>query len=284
MLHAHDLTHQTSLWISLLLGALHALEPGHGKSAFVTHLVTTGQSRWRPIQLALVTTFTHAFSILTISFLVHGLLFSAVGLSQDSIASGLGQLSAVILLLLAVHTAVEYWRHQRDRSQHQGSTPDLANPCDCPSHRLKSKLVERMVPKGQVRFNIVGGFRLTAPSTSAELVSAPWMGDLRTIKSSKSGLRTLVVGIAVGLIPCPSALAALSTALISGDYFSIFTVIMMFSIGIFVTLCTLGLLAVKLLSHLKLSHRIGWRFHYAYLLRFVAFAGTGLWHAIHSHA
>lgn len=296
MFHFHELTHQSSLWISLMLGALHALEPGHGKSAFLTHLMTSGQSRWRPFYLALITTLTHAVSILAIALIVHGLLFSAGGLSQHAVASGLGRLSAVIMILLAAHTVFEYFKFHRNRL---GSPETHVADCDCPTHRLKARVLERVEESSNAKLSKANKFQLAGFSeastantrlsiigsdlTRQDSVSPSASRSTSSPKFSKNMFRTVLVGIAVGLIPCPSALAALSTALVAGDYLTIVSVISMFSVGIFVTLCSLGLFAMRILNRFESGVRSNWRMHYAYLLRFVAFAGTGLWHLFQTH-
>jgi ABC-type nickel/cobalt efflux system permease component RcnA len=54
--------------------------------------------------------------------------------------------------------------------------------------------------------------------------------------------RTVALGFAVGLVPCPSALIALSGALTSGHWVSATLVVLTFSLGIFLSLLVVGLL------------------------------------------
>jgi ABC-type nickel/cobalt efflux system permease component RcnA len=258
--------------------------------------MTSGQSRWRPFYLALITTLTHAFSILAIALIVHGLLFSAGGLSQEAIASGLSRLSAVIMILLAAHTVFEYFKFHRNRRE---SPESHVADCDCPTHRLKAKVLERVEASSNAKLGKASKLQLAGFSqastantrlaniglelTRQNYISQSASRSTSSPKFSKSMFRTLIVGIAVGLIPCPSALAALSTALVAGDYLTIVSVISMFSIGIFITLCSLGLFALRILNQMDLGSRSSWRMHYAYLIRFVAFAGTGVWHLFQTH-
>ncbi|NEA26725.1 nickel transporter [Actinomadura bangladeshensis] len=71
---AHDLTPgfaALAFLIALLLGALHALAPGHGKTIMAAHAIGDGRRRTRDVlTLGLTVTLTHTAGVLTLGLLV----------------------------------------------------------------------------------------------------------------------------------------------------------------------------------------------------------------------
>jgi ABC-type nickel/cobalt efflux system permease component RcnA len=106
---------------------------------------------------------------------------------------------------------------------------------------------------------------------SHKLQRARWSGTKKTSK-------TVLVGFAVGLIPCPSALAALSTALTSRDLSMVILIIAMFSLGIFLSLTLVGSVIARLSTRfhgLSMTQRHP---RLASQIQFVVFVAVGIWH------
>lgn len=241
---AHLHNQELSLAICLIMGALHALEPGHGKTAFVAHLLTEKKNYFRPLALALTTSITHAASILLISLLVHGLLHSAFSMETSSVVQGMNLLSGIILLGLGVY--VFYGAKKPQLSAINISEISLSSHssgCACPTHRFQAKKLK---------------------ASFSGKANKPW--------------KTIAIGFAVGLIPCPSALAALSTALASNDLTSTVHIISMFSLGIFLSLTVAGSFIAKysnkVLGHSFTKNRPNLASH----VQTVVFILTGIWH------
>lgn len=70
----HDLTPgfaALAFLIALVLGALHALAPGHGKTIMAAHAIGTGRRRTRDVlTLGLTVTLTHTAGVLALGLLV----------------------------------------------------------------------------------------------------------------------------------------------------------------------------------------------------------------------
>lgn len=66
-MHSHELT----LGLAFGLGALHALEPGHGKTAMLLYLAGERRSFLHPLVMGLSSAFTHSLSLIGIAALVH---------------------------------------------------------------------------------------------------------------------------------------------------------------------------------------------------------------------
>lgn len=241
-LHFHN--QEISVGICLLLGAVHALEPGHGKTAFVAHLLTEKKNIFRPLALALSTAVTHALSILVISIFVHSLIHVAIDDSETGVVfRWLNLVSGLFLVLLGIGILRRTWKPKAlyQVSAHRpGLSPAIhSSHCSCALHR-------------------------TSPQTSSGNTEKPW--------------KTLAIGFAVGLIPCPSALAALSTALTSRDFSNALLIIFMFSLGIFISLTIVGSVVVrfaKTFQNLSLASS-GPRL--ASQIQFTVLTLTGLWH------
>ncbi|MBK7844166.1 MAG: sulfite exporter TauE/SafE family protein [Bdellovibrionales bacterium] len=227
--------------ICLVMGALHALEPGHGKSAFVAHLLTEKKNYFRPLALALTTAVTHAASILLISLLVHGLLHTAFSIETVSVFRWMNLLSGLMLVGLGTYIFYGLRKPMSDAMGKFTAVPMTANnhgrSCSCPAHRHQPR---------------------------SEKVERTW--------------KTLAIGFAVGLIPCPSALAALSTALASHDLSATLLIISMFSLGIFLSLTFVGAFIAKYSTKFLSLSVTQSRPHLASHIQIFVFIATGFWH------
>jgi ABC-type nickel/cobalt efflux system permease component RcnA/Tol biopolymer transport system component len=100
-----------ALGVALLLGALHALTPGHGKTVVAAYLVGARGTTWHAVVLGTVVTLTHTGSVLLLGaitvaasrYIVPTRLFPALELLSGLLIVGLG------LGLLAQR--VRTWRH-----------------------------------------------------------------------------------------------------------------------------------------------------------------------------
>lgn len=66
-MHTHDIT----LGLAFGLGALHALEPGHGKTAMLLYLAGERRSLLHPLVMGLASAFSHSMSLIGIAAIVH---------------------------------------------------------------------------------------------------------------------------------------------------------------------------------------------------------------------
>jgi ABC-type nickel/cobalt efflux system permease component RcnA len=195
----------------------------------------------RPLALALTTAVTHAASILLISLLVHGLLHTAFSIETISVFRWMNLLSGLILVGLGSYIL----------------------------YKLK-KPVSNAIAK--LAF---------APATASDHGSGCSCPSHRLqphITKAERTWKTVAIGFAVGLIPCPSALAALSTALASHDFSSTLLIISMFSLGIFLSLTLVGAFITKYSTKfLRLSTTKSLP-HLASQIQVFVFVVTGFWH------
>ena len=66
-MHSHELT----LGFAFGLGAIHALEPGHGKTAMLLYLAGERKSFLHPMVMGLSSALSHSISLIAIAAMVH---------------------------------------------------------------------------------------------------------------------------------------------------------------------------------------------------------------------
>lgn len=213
--HSHDLT----LGLSFVLGAVHALEPGHGKTAMFVYLLGGRRSLWHPVVMGLTTAISHSVSLFAIAFAVHLTHHFVTGdhHHEEQVSSILQWVSALLVVAVGGFLLVQSLRGKKDiccHHHHHGeehqcctSGAPLVQLGGCESHASDLCLEHQPVRKSN------GGYRMTA-----------------------------LLGLAVGLLPCPSALAAYFTGLSTGSPATAYLIIMLFAAGIACSLSAVGIL------------------------------------------
>jgi nickel/cobalt exporter len=101
--------------VAFALGALHALEPGHGKSLASAYLVS-GKHDWKDAMvLGLATTFSHTFVVV---LLAAASLSLSRFFSPEALQHGVAQLGAILLLLLGAWVSLRSARDLRHGHLH----------------------------------------------------------------------------------------------------------------------------------------------------------------------
>ncbi|MHC4880534.1 MAG: HoxN/HupN/NixA family nickel/cobalt transporter [Planctomycetota bacterium] len=226
-----------SLEFAFLLGALHALEPGHGKTAMYVYMMQGRRSLWHPLLLGASSALSHSFSLAGIAFAVHLASHAVTGdhHHENSVANTLQWVSAGLVLCVGLYLLVQAARGRQSKCCSQHSSPGhrdhdhsaVHTSCchghshdhDCSSHDHSEESSSQLV-------------QLEASTLETE-EPAPARSDLRI---------TALLGLGVGLLPCPSALAAYFAGLSSGDMSSAWLTISLFAGGIAASISAVGLL------------------------------------------
>ena len=196
-MHSHELT----LGLAFGLGALHALEPGHGKTAMLVYLSGERRSILHPIIMGLSSATSHSASLIGIAAVVH-LTHHLV--TQDhqhggqAVTRGMQWVSALLVLTVGLWMA---WRAWKPKSK----------ACGCRSHA--TSLDSQRVPHSK--------------------------------SSRESYSMSAMLGVAFGLLPCPSAMAAYFSSISTGAPVAAYLVIGLFAAGIASSL-TLGGICVQI--------------------------------------
>ncbi len=264
-MHLHS--HELSLGLSFFLGALHALEPGHGKTAMFVYLLDGKRSSWHPIVMGLSTAFSHSVSLFAIAFGVHIAhhLIAGDHHHEEQVSSVLQWISALLVVAVGGFLLVQAIRGRKVKCcghHHDGEE------CSDHSHSYAtaSSAEPQLVQLG------------TGPSSVSNIqVSSTMVSSSPSeMKPARSSYRTTaILGLAVGLLPCPTAMAACFTGLSSGSPGATYLIIGLFAAGIASSLSLVGILlqyfGEKFGRHSESLVRLPWNY-----IRSALILGIGL--------
>jgi nickel/cobalt exporter len=228
------------------LGALHSLEPGHGKGVLSAYLVSTGAKAKDAVLIGCVSAFAHTLSIFLLAILFHA--GSHLVLAEHSLQTAVELVSGLVVVYLGARmVARRLWPKVQVIGRLQevelaepavppllsaaGESPVSPSPTSAQSVHVHSHAHSH---EGHHHHHPFAAER--EPSTLPELVS---------------------VGFLTGLIPCPSALAILLSAVAVHQLSVGIWLVVAFSVGSATTMSTLGVLVVRAKS--TLAHFDSWR-------------------------
>jgi ABC-type nickel/cobalt efflux system permease component RcnA len=195
--------------ISAGLGALHALEPGHGKTIVAAYLVGTKGTPQQAFLLGMIVTATHTAGVYLLGAVT---LYAQKYILPEKLYPFLGVLSGMLIAGMGCYLFLQ---------------------------RLAD------VELGFVHAHGAGGHSHMIPFASPASATRPVDGPpLLASKNSIPLRQLLVLGITGGIVPCPAALVVLLSALaLHRVLFGLFLIVA-FSIGLAVVLIALGMFAV----------------------------------------
>lgn len=216
-----------ALGISLALGALHALTPGHGKTVVAAYLVGSRGTAWHAIVLGSVVTLTHTGSVFLLGIIT---LAASQYILPTRLIPALEILSGVMIIVLGgalLIPRLRQWQVNRQRG-------NLLQPSTEIMEDGKKRLViNQPIAEDAPSHTHDGSIpRMPHASRGNPLASLSW--------------RSLItLGISGGLVPCPDAIAILLVAIAINRIFLGLALIISFSIGLAVILIVIGLLMVS---------------------------------------
>jgi nickel/cobalt transporter (NicO) family protein len=223
--------------LSLALGSLHALTPGHGKALVGAYLVGSHGRTRDAMLLGSVVTLTHTGSVLLLGLVT---LLASHYILPSLIVPWLELISGVLVVLFGVNLFVQRRRefgqahvhpHPHEQtpaanvSRHGQNEPGHAGIASIKplSLQSKSKVLEPWNPRG---------------STESSLHSV-------TRKSATVNRKSLLaLGISGGLVPCPDAIAILLVAVSLNRVPFGMLLIVAFSVGLAAVLIGIGIAMV----------------------------------------
>ncbi len=219
----HEHTHEMTLGLAFFLGAIHALEPGHGKTAMLVYLSGERRGFWHPLVMGLSSAIAHSASLLAIAFIVHLTQHAITGdhhHEDEQVITIMQWISGLLVLTVGIWMLVS------------ASLFKQKSTCGCKHHHEQACDSEK-------------------PSRK------------------RSYSMSALLGVAFGLLPCPSALAAYFTGIATGMPIAAYAVIALFAAGIASSLTVVGLLVQRFGERLY-NHK-GWMSHlpWAHIRAFV---------------
>lgn len=211
-------------WSALGIGALHALEPGHGKSIMGAYLVMSRGRSSDAVLLGLTSAITHTLVIVVLAFMAHSAATMAVNstdMSQDRMELWLKLISGAIIVLVGLRMLFR-----------------KSSACGCGCGHTHHQSVPAGPVKGKFFTSQLSSGRLSGSRFSTKNLSRPG-GSLMDV---------LLLGFTNGLMPCPSALAILLLSVSSGALATGLALVFAFGIGGAIALVAVGLVFVKVSS------------------------------------
>lgn len=204
-----------ALGLASVLGGLHALTPGHGKTLVAAYLVGSRGTVRHAVALGAIVTFTHTVSVIVIGLLA---LFASQFIVPSVLAPLLGIISGLLVVFMGVRLLLQRWQafrnpartHTHDHSHNHDYTDSLTHDHgDGHTHT-------HLPPSGGVK-----------------------MSNL------------VALGVSGGLVPCPEALGIMVIAIGLNRILVGLGLIVSFSFGLAAVLSIIGILLVRSRSLLE---------------------------------
>lgn len=202
----------TPLFMAIVLGSLHVLEPVHGRSIFYAILVGSSRSVWRVIRFGLAVTFSHILTALLIALIAY-LVGERIGAEQLTRGGQIvGIALSLIIGLVMLRSAIRSHREHIDPA------------CHCVCHTIeeddeKSRQEHHHEhPKVSTHQHNHKHFDVNSSAT--------------------------LLGISGGIIPCSASVAALILAISTGKLAAGLQAMVAFGMGLGVTLTVVGVITV----------------------------------------
>jgi ABC-type nickel/cobalt efflux system permease component RcnA len=224
-----------SVWVVLLalgaaalLGALHALTPGHAKTLMAAYLVGSGGTARNAVTLGAVVTFTHTASVVVIGLIA---LFASQFLVPGVLVPILEGVAGLLVLGLGVRLLRQRWPSPRPRLPARSRELVLSgasNHADRSSPHHHSHVGHGHDDRAQHAHQ--HGGRAHSHALPAEGI---------TFRS------LMAMGVSGGLVPCPEALGVMILAVgVNRTVFGL-GLILSFSFGLAAVLIGFGVLLVR---------------------------------------
>ncbi|MBA3015613.1 MAG: sulfite exporter TauE/SafE family protein [Proteobacteria bacterium] len=222
---------------AIALGALHAFEPGHGKTLIAAYMIGTRGRAMDGVLLGLIVTFTHTFSVIMLGIIAKALSHTY---TETQLHAWLGLGSSILILIVGIWMLTQRLGGQGGHHSHlfghgghghghghgHSHGPSLAHDHGKDEHQRHSSDLEHDHGHDQKPSIEVGGGRATE-------------------KQAYKKWNLLILGISGGLVPCPAAIATLLAAIAAGRIAQGLTMAIFFSVGLGVVMMTIGVV----LSH-----------------------------------
>ncbi len=218
-----------SLVSSFGLGALHAIEPGHGKTIVAAYLIGSRGRWYHAVYLGIVVTITHTLGILLLG------LLAMYGMDQfriDELHQWLQLVAGV--LILGVGLWLLYWRVRGHHYHHGfgGHTHHHHVHDEHGAHVHTDHTHEHQHADAKDHLH------------ADHDADAANMGE-------RTGWSVTALGISGGLLPCPAAVAPLLYGVGHGDATLGVSGVAAFSIGLALVLIAVGLLVIRAQSFVE---------------------------------
>lgn len=222
--------------LALLLGALHALSPGHGKTVVAAYLVGASGKFYHAIVLGTIVTLTHTGSVFALGLLT---LAASSYLMPTDVFPLLELVSGLLILGLGIGLLLPRLRDLHAQRQQQKQIDAI--PVSGPERLVLNQPITELGPKHS-----------HTPESGRYIPRGPAAGNPLSAITWRS---LFTLGISGGLVPCPDAIAILLIAVTINRVAFGLSLIVSFSLGLAVVLILIGLMIVE---GRRLFERLRW--------------------------
>jgi ABC-type nickel/cobalt efflux system permease component RcnA/high-affinity nickel permease len=210
------------------LGALHALEPGHGKTIVAAYLVGSRGTARHAVLLGIVVTAAHTAGVYLLGALT---LYASRYIVPEQLYPWLGAISGLSVAGLGIFIFLTHWTGEAGEHSHA--------PGEKHSHWFLSMFTESTFERGTFKQATLEQATAAGPANRSAAST-----DTRPPERSLSLRELCTLGITGGIVPCPAALVVLLSAFsLHRIGFGLF-LITAFSLGLASVLVTVGLTMV----------------------------------------
>jgi nickel/cobalt transporter (NicO) family protein len=214
---------------ALLLGAVHALSPGHGKTIVGAYLIGSRGTPRHALFLGLTVTITHTLGVFALGFAT---LYASRYVVPERLFPILSLISAALVLVMGIVLVI-----QRGRVARQAPAGNLS-----PLRAFQFVRSEATAPV-RARGLIFAPVSSYVDATMHSHGGGPMHSHLPPGASGEkiTWRSLLTLGISGGLVPCPSAMVLLLAAVALNKTAYGMLLVVAFSIGLAITLTLVGL-------------------------------------------
>lgn len=227
----------TNLWIfiptAILLGALHGLEPGHSKTMMAAFIIAVRGTVGQAILLGLAATISHTLIVWLVALL--GLNFGSA-YATESVEPWLQLISGVIIIAIALWMMRQtFAEHHHGHNHHHDHDHDHHNPHDHDHHHDH----HHHDSKGHLANFQFGSLDYEDAHARAHRLDI----EKRFLGRKVTTGQIVMFGLTGGLIPCPASVTVLLVCLQLKQIATGALLVLCFSIGLAVTMVSVGAIA-----------------------------------------
>jgi nickel/cobalt transporter (NicO) family protein len=224
-----------ALLIATCLGAMHALEPGHGKTIVAAYLVGSRGTAWDAVSLGFIVTGSHTAGVYIIGLIT---LYASRYVVAERLYPWLGILSGLIITALGVFIFFDRYSPRGHSHAHDHSHGHAHGNNHARDHDLGHRHVSDFTGLDSVELDHREQSHCHSHGGHAH--------DHHYVEAggAVSFGRLLTLGVTGGIIPCPAALVVLLSAVAFHRVGFGLLLILAFSIGLAAVLIAIGMVMV----------------------------------------
>lgn len=241
-----------------LLGGMHALEPGHGKTVVAAYLIGSKGKKIDAVILGLIVTLTHTFSVILLAVAAK-VASTRITMTEESLHGYIGIFAGLLILAVGLWMLVNRMRgkdplhfqghsHTHDHHNHHSHNDnhhDHHHDLEAHGHSHNHDGNHDHHHHSHDHHHH-DDLEANSHSHDGNHDHEHNSQHVHTHEEKRCGYwQLLLLGISGGLVPCPAAIAILLASIGSGRLEEGLTYILLFSLGLAFVLIAIGITVVS---------------------------------------